>query len=38
MMSDGHISDGRMSNRQNATFFQHNQKQIKKVDKNTLIV
>ena len=30
MMSDGHMSNG-----QNATLFQCNQKQIKKVDKNT---
>ena len=32
-MSNGHILHG-----QNATFFQHNQKQIKEVAKNTLSV
>ena len=31
MMSDGHMSDG-----QNAIFSQHNQRQTKKVDKGTL--
>ena len=33
MMSNGHMLHG-----QNATFFQHNQKQIKEVAKNTLSV